>query len=209
MAVDEQPVGRLSMFHRLFDRLYPMIRFVHERLRGHAWFTQIEPHIWLGGAPTYGRDYQFLLDHGITAVLNIRAERSDETAFYGRHGITHIRFRVPDVAVPDETVITAAVDWLVQQLADGRTVLVHCAKGRGRSATLLAGYLMRERGMSFEAARDFLKSKRSLAKLEERHGERLRRWLAHQGTATACPELAGDRLPTFPSSGVTSQEGRG
>ena len=64
--------------------------------------------------------------------------------------------------------------------AAGRTVLVHCAKGRGRSATLAAAYLMREEGLSFEAARDALREKRELSKLEARHKAVLDAWIATQ-----------------------------
>ena len=76
---------------------------------------------------------------------------------------------MPDVTVPDAGVLTEAVAWIDDQLADGRTVLIHCAKGRGRSATVLAAYLMKTEGMSFDAVRDLLRSKRSLVKLEDRH----------------------------------------
>jgi hypothetical protein len=174
---------RLSPFHWAFDKLYPLIRFTYETIQGHPWFDQITPaegvvaELWIGGAPTYRRDYAFLLDQGIRAVLNIRAERSDDIDFYERHGISHVRFLVPDVGVPDSEVITAAVDWITQQVADGRSVLIHCAKGRGRSATLLAGYLMREAGFTFEQAERLIRSKRSLTKLEERHREQLSAWM--------------------------------
>ena len=179
MSSPEQRPG-LSRFHRAFDRLYPAIRFSYERLLGHAWFSQIEPRIWLGGAPTYQRDYDAVLTLGITAVLDTRAERGSDVTFYDTHGITHRRFLVPDVTVPDGEVLTAAVAWMGDQLADDRTVLVHCAKGRGRSATVLAAYLMKTEGMNFEAVRDLLRSKRSLVKLEDRHRRVLESWLDGQ-----------------------------
>jgi hypothetical protein len=173
----------LSLRHEAFHRLYPGIRWFYERVLRHDWFDPVTPtrriheSLWLGGAPTYERDYRFLVDNGIDAVVNIRAESQDDTAFYDSHGITHVRFWVPDVGVPDGDVITAAVDWMAEQVRDGRSVLVHCAKGRGRSATVLAGYLMRERGLTYDEARTLMKVQRPLTKLEERHRIVLQKWL--------------------------------
>ena len=175
---------RVTPWHWAFDKLYPLIRFTYETIQGHPWFDQITPadgvdaELWIGGAPTYRRDYAFLLHQRIRAVLNVRAERSDNLDFYDRHGIAHVRYFVPDVGVPDGDTITAAVDWIAQQVADGRPVLIHCAKGRGRSATLLAGYLMREAGYAFEEAEALIRSKRSLTKLEGRHRQQLEAWIA-------------------------------
>jgi protein-tyrosine phosphatase len=176
-----------SAFHLAFDQLYPLIRFVYERVQGHAWFDRITPHdrvsaeLWLGGAPHYARDYAFLARHNIRAVVNVRSERDDDTAFYDARGIAHARYWVPDVTVPDAQVLTDGVDWIKRQVAGGRAVLVHCAKGRGRSAALLAAYLMREEGYSYDDAAALLKSKRALSKLEERHRVALQAWLAGTG----------------------------
>jgi atypical dual specificity phosphatase len=188
----EQP-PRLGLFHRAFDRLYPLIRFGYERLFGHVWFSHVLPGLWIGGAPTYRRDYDLLLALGITAVLDVRAERSSDIAFYEAHGIAHRRFHVPDVGVPDARILTDATDWMDAQLAGDRTVLVHCAKGRGRSATVLAAYLMRRDGLTFDEASELLRSKRALVKLEARHRRVLEAWIETQdrgGTQGAPPAPA-------------------
>ncbi len=174
------PDQKLSLFHRGFDKLYPAIRFIYEKLMGQVWFSQITPKLWLGGAPTYRRDYAAILNYKITAVVNVRAERADETAFYDQHGIAHVQYKVPDVTVPGEDILTQAVDWIKTQIEAGRIVLVHCAKGRGRSAMLLAGYLMREQGLTFNQANALMKSKRPLTKLEAKHRRVLEGWLAKQ-----------------------------
>lgn len=167
----------LSIFHRGFDQFYPLIRYYYERIRGHAWFSQITTRMWLGGAPDFPRDYQFLLDHGISAVVNIRAEREDDTAFYRKHQIDYISYKIPDVAAPDPDTIEQAVQWMRQEITSGRTVLVHCAKGRGRSATLAAAYLMATDGITLDQAVKILEEKRKLTKIETRHRQVLTAWL--------------------------------
>ena len=179
---DDRP--RVGVLHRGFDRLYPAIRFSYERVLGHIWFSQVTPNLWLGGAPTYKRDFNELLKLGITAVVDIRAERATDTAFMDKHDITHRQYRVPDVTVPSEEILTDAVDWIAAQIHDGRVVLIHCAKGRGRSATVLAAYLMDAEGMTFEEVDELLTSKRPLVKLQARHRRVLESWISKRREKT-------------------------
>jgi hypothetical protein len=177
---EELQAEKLSLFNNAFDKLYPAIRFTYEKIMGNSWFSQITPQLWLGGAPTYQRDYDYILQQNITAVLNVRAEREDDKWFFDRHGISHVQYPVPEVTMPVDRIITEAVAWIKDQVDDGRIVLVHCAKGRCRSAMILAGYMLREKGMSFDEANTLLKSKRSLAKLHSKHCRVLETWLAVQ-----------------------------
>ena len=175
----------MNPIHWLFDKFFPIIRFTYEKIQGHRWFDQITPQLWLGGAPHYPRDYEFLLDNGITAVLNIRAEREDDVNLYREHDITYKQLKVLDVTVPSGELIDVGVEFVREQIEDGRTVLVHCAKGRGRSATILAAYLMKYEGLSVEEANQKMKSIRPLTKLEGRHHSRLEEWIQNHRPHTA------------------------
>lgn len=172
----------MTPFHYFFDKLYPLIRFTYEKILRHHWFDQITLQLWLGGAPTYERDYLFLWQKGISAVVNIRAEREDDVALYQQRNVSHIQLKVLDVIIPPPEILTAGVQFIHEQVQDGRIVLVHCAKGRGRSATLLAAYLMKYAGMSFDQAHTLLKTKRPLTKLGEHHRQILENWLANNPT---------------------------
>jgi protein-tyrosine phosphatase len=166
----------MNPFHYLFDKLAPVIRFVYEKVQGHRWFDEILPQLWLGGAPAYQRDYDFLLKQGITAVVNIRAERHDDVDLYRAHNIAYLQLPVLDITVPSAEAIDEGVAFIHDQIAQGGKVFIHCAKGRGRAATLTAAYLMRYEGMSYDEAKAFLRGKRPLVKLESRHQQRLQAW---------------------------------
>lgn len=185
----------MNPIHWSFDKLYPAIRFVYERIQGHPWFQLIDDHLWMGGAPTYDRDYDFLTEHGISAVVDVRAEREDDLALFDQNGIDHIKLEVLDVMVPPPEALDAGTEFMDKHLRGGGTVLVHCAKGRGRSATMVAAYLMRYRGYNYAQARELLVKRRPLVNLQGRHQQALESWIT-QYRGQELSELVDSPGPT-------------
>jgi atypical dual specificity phosphatase len=172
----------MNPIHWSFDKLYPVIRFVYERIQGHPWFQPIDTQLWMGGAPTYERDYDFLLEHEINAVVDVRAERIDDLALFKRYGIAYIKLPVLDVMVPPPEMLDEGTEFMERHIQSGDKVLVHCAKGRGRSATMVAAYLMRYRGFSYDQARELMIERRSLVNLQSRHRRTLEAWIKQYRT---------------------------
>ena len=167
----------MNPLHWTFDKLYPAIRFVYERVQGHPWFQSIDANLWMGGAPTYDRDYDFIIQEDITAVVDVRAERESDLALFDRHGIDHMKLEVLDVLVPSPEALDAGTEFIDKHIRAGGKVLVHCAKGRGRSATMVAAYLMRYQGYDYAGARELLVNRRPLVNLQGRHQRALESWI--------------------------------
>lgn len=57
-----------------------------------------------------------------------------------------------DVKRMEDEVLPVTYDFLVDKVGKGENVLVHCAAGRSRSATVVIYYLMKRCGLTFEEA---------------------------------------------------------
>lgn len=76
------------------------------------------------------------------------------------------------------------MQWAAQQRAAGRPILVHCAHGHGRSATVLCAILIAEgRARGVDEAEAMLKAERPRVRLNWRQRQALKQWLAQREAA--------------------------
>ncbi|KDO29885.1 hypothetical protein SPRG_04952 [Saprolegnia parasitica CBS 223.65] len=122
------------------------------------WASEILPGLWLGSGSAASK-LESLQRQRITHVLNVADDVPNfhPNAFlYGNLGVTDFG---QDVGI--RRVFPTAFAFLDDALAhdDGR-VLVHCAAGANRSATVVLAYLMHAREMSLADAWAHVRSRR-------------------------------------------------
>jgi len=99
--------------------------------------THIKNNIFLGGAID---DYNELVNQHINMVINIRAEQHDDICELTKRNISYFYIPVGDYGAPRMDQINSFL-YLLDMNKD-KNIYIHCAVGRGRSAMLIACYIV-------------------------------------------------------------------
>lgn len=106
---------------------------------------EIVPGLWLSRRLNR-RDQALIGSMNPRAVLDAAVEMFEIKSLRGA-GIQYLSLPLLDTRAPTPEELSLAVAWIEENLGRG-PVLVHCALGHGRSATLIAAFLLRSRRAS-------------------------------------------------------------
>jgi len=114
--------------------------------------------------------------HGVSAIVDLRAEDCDDERALADHGVAFLHLPTPDHGAVSQPMLRAGVAFASRRMDSGDTVLVHCQHGIGRSA-LLALCVMVHRGWAPLDALERAKQRRGLLSPSPTQFEGWRRWL--------------------------------
>lgn len=121
----------------------------------------VEPGLWIGGAASRAH----IAACGIDAVISVVTD--GERASFAPVAVEEHAFAIDDSAnwlhvdfVYIERLLDRTTALLKRLRAEGKTILVHCAAGISRSATVVLAYLMERDGLAYNTALDALTEKR-------------------------------------------------
>lgn len=148
----------------------------------------ITPQLIVGGFIDAG-DWRQLVTQGVTVVVSLQAERHDEDSFGELQPDGYLRLPTIDHSVPTIAQLRMGAAFIDEAVRAGKTVLIHCHAGIGRSALLCTCYLIYS-GMGVEEAWETVKAKRTLAYLNTKQRATLAEYaetLARERAATSVP----------------------
>src|SRR5580704_8424788 len=99
-------------------------------------FHQVDEHVYRGAQP-HGQGFDGLAKLGIKTVIDLRGERSEETAVE-RAGMHYVRLPWSGYKAPDDAQIATVLALLNDNSA--WPVFVHCRRGADRTGTAIACY---------------------------------------------------------------------
>jgi len=105
--------------------------------------------------------YQALSEQGVTHVLDLRSEASDDGGVMRSLGLTWARVPIDDRRAPTHDQLARINAWL-DEAEEQPVVYVHCEGGLGRSPTIAIALLM-QRGFTRAEAHRFMLAARSVA----------------------------------------------
>lgn len=97
-------------------------------------------------------DLTWLEEQGIGSILSL-TETPLNAEVLARHHLAVLHLPVPDMTPPTTGQLVRALEFIDEQHAQGRAVVVHCLMGQGRTGTVLAAYLIRSGASAAEALR--------------------------------------------------------
>lgn len=109
------------------------------------------------GMPTSREEMDWVRENGIKAVLTLTEEPLPEQWL---NNIDYLHVPTVNGSSPDIEDIEKAVDFIDKNLKNNKSVMVHCAAGKGRTGTILVAYMMKFREMNVKGAIEEIRSLR-------------------------------------------------
>jgi hypothetical protein len=145
-------------------------------------FSWLQPDLAVGAAFPSEAAERLACEHGVGAVIDVRAELCDDAEYLAGCGLRFLHLPTLDMCAVSQPMLDAGVAFAEEAERRGHKLLVHCEHGIGRSATV-ALCILAARGFAPMEALRLAKDARTLISPSFPQYEAWIAWLARRGLA--------------------------
>ncbi len=109
------------------------------------------------GLPNTEAEMKWILNQKIKSVITLTEQPLPESF---THQVDYLHAPAEDFSPSDLKKIDYVVDFIHQNITNGKSIMVHCAGGRGRTGTILACYLVKYQNYSANDAIEKVRGER-------------------------------------------------
>jgi len=136
---------------------------------------EILPDLYLA-CRLFPSDVDSLKQENIAAILDATAEFSGLNWSAEDNNLHYLNVPILDHKTPHKNDLLIAVNWIRNNIENGRGVVVHCALGRGRSVLIVAAYLLASKhAKDIDEALQMINQVRGTAKLNSYQYKKLKK----------------------------------
>jgi hypothetical protein len=146
----------------------------------------VQPDLAVGGSFPVEQAAALAREHGVQAVIDVRAESCDDPEALRACGMTFLHLPTQDMHGVSQPMLDRGVRFAEQMSRSGRRLLIHCEHGIGRSATVALCVLV-DRGFAPLDALSAAKDARVLISPSQMQYQAWTDWIARNRPDAAPP----------------------
>jgi hypothetical protein len=146
----------------------------------------IAPDLAVGGSFPAGQATRLATEHGIGAVIDVRAEDCDDPEELAACGLRFLHLPTEDMVGVSQPMLDRGVAFAADRRGERLRLLIHCEHGIGRSA-LLALCVLVDRGLAPIEALSLAKDARALVSPSQSQYEAWTAWIGRHAPRAAVP----------------------
>ena len=122
-------------------------------------FSWVDDYVAGSGRPMTLEQLKWIKERGIEVIISLTEDPLPKE-WIRELGFRYFHMPIIDHSAPNPETLKQIIDLMLNEIEEGKRILIHCAAGLGRTGTVLAAYFIARKRLSAEEAMELVRKLR-------------------------------------------------